>query len=91
MFAFGNIRATEGYMTDPIRWYSMNKELQAREHKEVNLQEAMQIVDDYFATAGKKYDSDDEAVAAAMFGFFHSKTELHRILHQRSQADRLPV
>ncbi len=35
----------------------------------------MQIVDAYFAAAGKKYDSGEEAIAATMFGFFHSRTD----------------
>jgi hypothetical protein len=62
-----------------ISWYSMTPKLAVEEHDAIGLDEALKIVDRYLARGGEKFKSAEEAIAATMFGFSHSKSEFIEI------------
>jgi hypothetical protein len=60
-------------------WYSVNRDLAVEEHDPVGLDEALVIVDRYFATAGQRHDRGEDAIAATTFGFSRSKSDFIEI------------
>lgn len=62
-----------------INWYSMNLHQKVEEHEPVDLEQAIKIVDQYLAHGREKFISDNEALAATMFGFSKSKSEFIEI------------
>src|SRR3546814_6448716 len=58
-----------------INWYSLDKDLQTCEHPPVDLDRALEIVNDYYAKGARTFESAEEAVSATMFGFSRSALE----------------
>jgi hypothetical protein len=62
-----------------IKWYSMTPKLAVEEHDPIGLDEALKLVDRYFARGSEKFQTAEEAIAATMFGFSRSKSEFIEI------------
>ncbi len=61
--------------TNPITWYSTDKRLSTVDQGPISKQEALKIVENYFARLKPTYESAEEALAETMFGFQRSKSE----------------
>jgi hypothetical protein len=62
-----------------IRWYSLDSDMKACEHPPVDLDRAIEIVEDYYARGAGKFETVEDALRATMFGFSRSKTEFIEI------------
>jgi hypothetical protein len=62
-----------------IKWFSMNLHQRVEEHEPVDLKQATEITNQYIGHGGEKFKTDNEALAATMFGFSKSKSEFIEI------------
>ena len=69
-----------------ISWYSLDKDMKTCEHPPVDLDRAIEIVEDYYARGNDTFATGEDALRATMFGFSRSKTEFIEIcVHGPSQ------
>lgn len=61
--------------TSPISWYSTDENLSAVDRGVITKEEALKIIDRYFAKLKPRYETAEEAIAETMFGFQKSKEE----------------
>ena len=52
-----------------IHWYGLDARLHTVDHEAIDLDQAYEVVDRYFAQLRPHYESAEEALAATMFGF----------------------
>jgi hypothetical protein len=57
----------------------MSRKLAVEEHEPISMDAALKIVDRYLGRGSEKFKSGEDAIAATMFGFSHSKSEFIEI------------
>jgi hypothetical protein len=62
-----------------ISWYSLTSTLAVEDHDPIGLDEALELVDLYLTRSCERFKTAEEALAATMFGFRRSRTELIEI------------
>jgi len=58
-----------------VNWYSINLKTKVEQHETISLDEAIKIVDRYWAHGSETFKSVEEGIAACIFGFSRSKSE----------------